>query len=147
MSEYIVGVDDDFIGLPLSFANPVNDNAISRTGTWPAIGGDPRSTSGSSKRFVDMNFCCNIADLKNISAPQVFIYLVLIALILPSIGGVSLDKLLEGNSSHYNWDCIFLPDNGAFFVRYVISQALLCNLLVRDRVQHNTSPQDKLMTI
>ena len=82
-----------------------------------------------------MSFCCNIADLKNISAPQVFIYLVLIALILPSIGGVSLDKLLEGNSSHYNWDCIFLPDNGAFFVRYVISQALLCNLLVRDRVQ------------
>lgn len=50
-------------------------------------------------------------------------------LILPSLGLTSAQAffewtLQEGNST-YRWECVFLPDKGAFFVNYVITSALI----------------------
>ena len=66
---------------------------------------------------------------------KVFFYLLCMVLILPSVGLTSLKVLLEdiiesaqSNSTTPNvlkWNCIFLPDNGAFFVNYVITSALV----------------------
>merc|ERR1719195_1830621 len=56
-------------------------------------------------------------------------------LILPSIGQTTLRAFLEkiikkhendnGDKDCINWECIFLPDNGAFFVNYVTTCALI----------------------
>ena len=54
----------------------------------------------------------------------------------PSVGLTSLrgfieafitsTKLTNGTSNYtFEWNCIFLPDNGAFFVNYVITSALV----------------------
>lgn len=69
---------------------------------------------------------------------KVFFYLLFMVLILPSIGLTSLRGLMEmflhaaanpdfnnHNSTNLQWNCIFLPDNGAFFVNYVITSALV----------------------
>jgi len=66
---------------------------------------------------------------------KVFGYLLFMILILPSIGQTTLRAFIEGiikktkedgsGSSSINWDCIFLPDNGAFFVNYVTTCALI----------------------
>ena len=68
---------------------------------------------------------------------KVFFYLLCMVLILPSVGLTSLRGLLEmfiktaqdhghmNSNSTLQWNCIFLPDNGAFFVNYVITSALV----------------------
>ena len=67
---------------------------------------------------------------------KVFGYLLFMILILPSIGQTTLRAFLEGiikkheddnggSSDGINWQCIFLPDNGAFFVNYVTTCALI----------------------
>ena len=72
---------------------------------------------------------------------QVFIYLLFLVLILPSIGGTTLEGMVEyfiHNKPHVKvltndtirWDCIFLPNNGAFFVNYVITSSLVGNAIV-----------------
>ena len=78
-----------------------------------------------------------------VSSFQVFIYLLFLVLILPSIGGTTLEGMVEyiihnsklqGQSFTTNdtirWDCIFLPNNGAFFVNYVITSSLFGNAIV-----------------
>merc|ERR1719471_1426218 len=66
---------------------------------------------------------------------KVFGYLLFMILILPSIGQTTLRAFLEkmikqhendnGDKDAINWQCIFLPDNGAFFVNYVTTCALI----------------------
>ena len=70
---------------------------------------------------------------------KVFGYLLLMVLILPSIGLTTLKGLIENfvhsaetapsNSTNSNytmmWECIFLPDNGAFFINYVVTSTLV----------------------
>ena len=66
---------------------------------------------------------------------KVFGYLLFMILILPSIGQTTLRAFLEkiikkhendnGDKDSINWECIFLPDNGAFFVNYVTTCALI----------------------
>jgi hypothetical protein len=48
---------------------------------------------------------------------------------------VSSTKLTNGTSNYtFQWNCIFLPDNGAFFVNYVITSALVGTALELLRV-------------
>lgn len=60
-----------------------------------------------------------------------FGYLLFMILILPSLGLTSAQAFLEwtiqydSKNATYRWDCIFLPDKGAFFVNYVITAALI----------------------
>ncbi|XP_037035822.1 calcium permeable stress-gated cation channel 1 [Bradysia coprophila] len=59
-----------------------------------------------------------------------FGYLLLILLILPSLGLTSAQALLEWSFNAtsvetFRWECIFLPDKGAFFVNYVITASLI----------------------
>ena len=67
---------------------------------------------------------------------KVFFYLLCMVLILPSVGLTSLRGLFQmfidsAQSDHtfsnstMKWNCIFLPDNGAFFVNYVITSSLV----------------------
>ena len=48
-------------------------------------------------------------------------------IILPTFGFTSaqayIDFLIKNNQ--LNWECIFLPDSGAFFVNYVITSAMI----------------------
>lgn len=64
---------------------------------------------------------------------KVFFYLLFMVLILPSVGFTTLRGLVEflGRSGQFSnsnstvqWSCIFLPDNGAFFVNYVITSSM-----------------------
>ena len=60
-----------------------------------------------------------------------FGYLLFMVLILPSIGLTTVRALVENvlksksPDSEINWQCIFLPDNGAFFINYVTTSALV----------------------
>lgn len=59
-----------------------------------------------------------------------FGYLLFMILILPSLGLTSAQALLEwtlkyNDSLTFRWECIFLPDKGAFFVNYVITTAFI----------------------
>lgn len=59
-----------------------------------------------------------------------FGYLLFMILILPSMGLTSAQALLEWTLQYnenltYRWDCIFLPDKGAFFVNYIITTAFI----------------------
>lgn len=59
-----------------------------------------------------------------------FGYLLFMILILPSMGLTSAQALLEWTLQYnenltYRWDCIFLPDKGAFFVNYVITTTFI----------------------
>ncbi|XP_054571855.1 calcium permeable stress-gated cation channel 1 [Eptesicus fuscus] len=61
-----------------------------------------------------------------------YIFLVFMVIILPSMGLTSLDVFFRWLFDIYYLDeasirfqCVFLPDNGAFFVNYVITAALL----------------------
>ena len=64
---------------------------------------------------------------------KVFGYLLFMVLILPSIGLTTMRAFVEtaftkSNStggSDMKWQCIFLPDNGAFFINYVTTCALV----------------------
>ncbi|XP_032528706.2 CSC1-like protein 2 [Danaus plexippus] len=56
-------------------------------------------------------------------------YLLLMTLILPSLGLASAEAFLAWTLHHENdtlrWDCVFLPDKGAFFVNYVITSGFI----------------------
>ncbi|XP_054547899.1 calcium permeable stress-gated cation channel 1 isoform X2 [Talpa occidentalis] len=61
-----------------------------------------------------------------------YIFLVFMVVILPSMGLTSLDVFLRWLFDIYyleqasiRFQCVFLPDNGAFFVNYVITAALI----------------------
>ena len=62
---------------------------------------------------------------------KVFGYLMFMVLILPSIGLTTVRALVENvlksksPDTSINWQCIFLPDNGAFFINYVTTSALV----------------------
>ncbi|XP_062393469.1 CSC1-like protein 2 [Sardina pilchardus] len=59
---------------------------------------------------------------------KLYIFLLLMVLILPSLGITSLDVvhlLFDGSfKGRIKLECVFLPDQGAFFVNYVITSAL-----------------------
>lgn len=58
-----------------------------------------------------------------------FGYLLFMILILPSLGLTSaqtfIDWTIHYKNESYRWECIFLPDRGAFFVNYVITTAFI----------------------
>lgn len=60
-----------------------------------------------------------------------FGYLLLMILVLPSLGLTSASALIEWTIRNntqtfsFRWQCIFLPDKGAFFVNYVITAAFI----------------------
>ncbi|EPQ03921.1 Transmembrane protein 63C [Myotis brandtii] len=61
-----------------------------------------------------------------------YIFLVFMVIILPSMGLTSLDVFFRWLFDIYyleeasiRFQCVFLPDNGAFFINYVITSALL----------------------
>ncbi|ELU01757.1 hypothetical protein CAPTEDRAFT_195188 [Capitella teleta] len=59
-----------------------------------------------------------------------FVFLLLMILILPSLGLTSARALVQwladrDQGSIMRWDCIFLPDNGAFFVNYLVAAAFI----------------------
>uniref|UniRef100_A0A0P6JU76 Transmembrane protein 63A n=1 Tax=Heterocephalus glaber TaxID=10181 RepID=A0A0P6JU76_HETGA len=62
---------------------------------------------------------------------KVYIFLIFMVLILPSLGLTSLDFffrwLFDNTSSEgsIRLECVFLPDQGAFFVNYVIASAFI----------------------
>ncbi|KAF5907914.1 CSC1-like protein 1, partial [Clarias magur] len=61
---------------------------------------------------------------------KLYIFLLFMVLILPSLGLTSLDvffRLLFDSQSEQKlrFECVFLPDQGAFFVNYVIAAALI----------------------
>ncbi|CAD5112595.1 DgyrCDS1808 [Dimorphilus gyrociliatus] len=62
---------------------------------------------------------------------KTFLFLVLMVLILPSLGLTSAKALFDYFASKdektitFKWECIFIPDNGAFFVNYVITSAFI----------------------
>ncbi|XP_058169902.1 heat shock protein 70 B2-like [Anopheles ziemanni] len=59
---------------------------------------------------------------------KTFGYLLFMILILPSLGLTSAQALLQWtieSNDTYRWDCIFLPDKGAFFVNYIITAAFI----------------------
>ncbi|XP_046412953.1 calcium permeable stress-gated cation channel 1 isoform X1 [Neodiprion virginianus] len=69
---------------------------------------------------------------------KTLLLLLLMVLILPSLGLTSAQALLSwtvnaGNGTSNRWECVFLPDQGALFVNYVVTAALVgCGLeLVR----------------
>lgn len=65
---------------------------------------------------------------------KVYIFLIFMVLILPSLGLTSLDvffrwlfdKSMDTNG-RIRLECVFLPDQGAFFVNYVIASAFIGN--------------------
>jgi len=76
---------------------------------------------------------------------KVFIFLLFMVIILPSVGLTSLRGFIEaivttanvtnGTSNYtFQWSCIFLPDNGAFFVNYVITSAMIGTALELMRI-------------
>uniref|UniRef100_A0A8C8VNQ2 Transmembrane protein 63A n=1 Tax=Pelusios castaneus TaxID=367368 RepID=A0A8C8VNQ2_9SAUR len=64
---------------------------------------------------------------------KVYIFLIFMVLILPSLGLTSLDFFFrwlfdrESADSTVRLECVFLPDQGAFFVNYVIASAFIGN--------------------
>ncbi|XP_076331811.1 osmosensitive cation channel TMEM63C-like isoform X3 [Tachypleus tridentatus] len=60
---------------------------------------------------------------------KTFVFLLFMVLILPSLGLTSAKAFLEWavrpKNETYRWECVFLPDNGAFFVNYVITSAFI----------------------
>ncbi|XP_055630167.1 calcium permeable stress-gated cation channel 1 [Toxorhynchites rutilus septentrionalis] len=59
---------------------------------------------------------------------KTFGYLLFMILILPSLGLTSAEAFLQWTihaNETYRWECIFLPDKGAFFVNYIITAAFI----------------------
>ncbi|CAH2050893.1 unnamed protein product, partial [Iphiclides podalirius] len=56
-------------------------------------------------------------------------FLLLMTLILPSLGLASAEAFVAWTLHHENdtmrWDCVFLPDKGAFFVNYIITSGFI----------------------
>uniref|UniRef100_A0A8D2LMK1 Transmembrane protein 63A n=1 Tax=Varanus komodoensis TaxID=61221 RepID=A0A8D2LMK1_VARKO len=63
---------------------------------------------------------------------KVYIFLIFMVLILPSLGLTSLDFFFrwvfdKASKSRIRLECVFLPDQGAFFVNYVIASSFIGN--------------------
>ncbi|XP_060101598.1 CSC1-like protein 1 isoform X2 [Heteronotia binoei] len=64
---------------------------------------------------------------------KVYIFVIFMVLILPSLGLTSLDFFFRwlfdraSDDSTIRLECVFLPDQGAFFVNYVIASAFIGN--------------------
>lgn len=60
---------------------------------------------------------------------KTLLLLLLMVLILPSLGLTSAQAFLDWTVNHDNnterWECVFLPDQGALFVNYVVTAALV----------------------
>jgi hypothetical protein len=65
---------------------------------------------------------------------KLFVFLSMMILILPSLGLTSIEGFLRWvfkneddikHSSRIRWMCVFLPDNGAFFVNYIITSTFI----------------------
>uniref|UniRef100_A0A672RZR7 CSC1-like protein 2 n=1 Tax=Sinocyclocheilus grahami TaxID=75366 RepID=A0A672RZR7_SINGR len=61
---------------------------------------------------------------------KLYIFLIFMVLILPSLGLTSLDVFFrwlfdKQSEGKLRFECVFLPDQGAFFVNYVIAAALV----------------------
>jgi len=60
---------------------------------------------------------------------KTFFFLLFMVLILPSLGLTSaqafVDWTINARNETYRWECLFLPDKGAFFVNYVTTSALI----------------------
>lgn len=60
---------------------------------------------------------------------KTFFFLLFMVLILPSLGLTSaqafVDWTIHARNETYRWECLFLPDKGAFFVNYVTTSALI----------------------
>lgn len=60
---------------------------------------------------------------------KTFFYLLFMILILPSLGLASASAFLEwsllNSNETYRFECVFLPDRGAFFVNYVITMCFI----------------------
>jgi hypothetical protein len=65
---------------------------------------------------------------------KLFVFLSMMILILPSLGLTSIEGFLRWvfesedsvtRNSRIRWMCMFLPDNGAFFVNYIITSAFI----------------------
>ncbi|XP_069979583.1 calcium permeable stress-gated cation channel 1 isoform X2 [Penaeus vannamei] len=62
---------------------------------------------------------------------KTFVFLLFMVIILPSLGLTSakgfMEWLIQSQSQNetFRWECIFLPDNGAFFVNYIITSAFI----------------------
>ncbi|RWS31737.1 transmembrane protein 63C-like protein [Leptotrombidium deliense] len=63
---------------------------------------------------------------------KVFLFLIMMVIILPSLGLTSAKALLEkiaNRESAFRWECLFPVDSGAFFVNYVLQSTLLGNAM------------------
>ncbi|KAF7405286.1 hypothetical protein HZH66_004192 [Vespula vulgaris] len=64
---------------------------------------------------------------------KTLLFLLLMVLILPSLGLTSAEAFfvwtMKGKNDTGRWECVFLPDQGALFVNYVITAALLGSAL------------------
>ncbi|KAK8396634.1 hypothetical protein O3P69_004961 [Scylla paramamosain] len=60
---------------------------------------------------------------------KTFIFLLFMVIILPSLGLTSAkgfaEMMFRPQNETFRWECIFLPDNGAFFINYVITSAFI----------------------
>lgn len=60
---------------------------------------------------------------------KTFIFLLFMVIILPSLGLTSAkgfaEMMIKPQNETVRWECIFLPDNGAFFINYVITSAFI----------------------
>ena len=58
---------------------------------------------------------------------KTFWYLLFMVIILPTFGFTSSQAYIDflWKNNNLNWECIFLPDSGAFFVNYVITSAMI----------------------
>ena len=79
---------------------------------------------------------------------KTFWYLLFMVIILPTFGFTSaqayIDFLIKNNQ--LNWECIFLPDSGAFFVNYVITSAMIGSGLELIRCVLNLFSDEKLLS-
>lgn len=55
-----------------------------------------------------------------------YIFLVMMVIIMPSIGMTSAQALF---SSKIVWECLFISDNGSYFINYVVTQTFLSSIL------------------
>lgn len=86
-----------------------------------------------------VNYACQLIPYKTISAlnhaimSKVFAFLLMMILILPSAGFLSINAMLEdilapeNEVRKFRWNCLFPVDNGAFFVIYTLQAAILGN--------------------
>lgn len=80
--------------------------------------------------FSDKWFSHWTRSLQNYSImTKTFGYLLFMILILPSLGLTSAQAFIQwtfsNDNSSYRWECVFLPDKGAFFVNYIITAAFI----------------------